>query len=190
MKNLLCSSLIALAAGCALHADPVITLGPSSGNVTGPAGGDAGWGFTMTSDPKRFISVFQSVLIGQTNSLLGFYTDFIGAEGGPTANVFQAGAPAWAQSFDDSSHGIGAFSINPGAVVGATDSGSIEIQYGMYSSDPNHCGACTVDVQTVDLPFRVTVTSPSTVPEPSYMWLLAAGCGCIALQRLRRILWA
>ena len=55
MRNLLFSSAILLAAGCALHADVSIALDPPSGNIVGPAGSDAGWGFSMTSDPTLFV---------------------------------------------------------------------------------------------------------------------------------------
>ncbi len=136
MKRLLFPSLMVLAAGCSLQANPVFTLDPPSGNVTGLAGTDTGWGFTMTSDSVLYISSIVSSLIDQSNPSLGLYTDFIGAEGGPVNGVLAPGASPWTQTFDDISQGVGAFSIDPSAPVGATDQGFIEVQYATYSEDP------------------------------------------------------
>jgi hypothetical protein len=74
----------------------------------------------MTSDPSLYISVIQSVLIAQSNLSLGSYTDLIGAEGGPVNGVLNPGAAMWAEQFK-SGYGVGFFSINAAATVGAID---------------------------------------------------------------------
>ena len=132
--------------------------------------------------------MIQSSLIGESNPTLGFYTDFIGAEGGPVKGILAPGAPTWTQSFDDISRGVGAYTIDPGATVGAVDAGSIEIQYATYSANPNLCGICAVGIGTVDLSFQVTVTDApvSVTPEPSFVWPLLAACGSVGLFRVRR----
>jgi len=67
-----------------------IQLMPLDGALDGVAGASLGWGFTVTwtstqGDWASFTSTsLGSVAQGETNpGLLGSYTDFIGAQGGP-----------------------------------------------------------------------------------------------------------
>lgn len=186
MKTLLASSLFLLGLGSTLQADVALTVTPPQGALAGSAGSDVGWSFTITSDPTYWVSAIASDLIAQTSPSLGVYTDFIGIEGGPTNGVLAPKALPWTESFDDISHGIGAFTIDPGAVLGASDSGTIEIQYVTYSQDPNVCPTCAVGTGSLLTPFTVDVVAPAPTPEPSEVWCMAVGCGLLLLRRYRR----
>src|SRR5947207_387067 len=76
----------------------VLTL-TSSSNVTGRPGETVGWGFSLTSDPVNWISVTAAFPIVESDPSIGFFTDFIGPQGGPVSFAIPAGA-AWAQAFD------------------------------------------------------------------------------------------
>ena len=71
------SSILLLAACGATQASPIFSLDTPSGNITGSAGGNVGWGFILTSDSAAWISVLTSSLMDETNPALGTYTDFI-----------------------------------------------------------------------------------------------------------------
>ena len=61
-----------------------ISIDPISGIVSGSPGDVVGWGFNAyNTDLLQSISFSQSVLINETNPLLGIYTDLIGPQGGP-----------------------------------------------------------------------------------------------------------
>jgi hypothetical protein len=186
MRNILFTCAIFIASAFSLSAS--IVSDPFSGSVQGAAGSDVGWGFTMTSHPNYYLSVLGSTLIGQTNPTLGVYADFIGASGGPSNYVLGPGAPDWIEVFDGISHGLGAFSIDPGALLGDTDSGLIEVLYAAYSADPNTCGTCILGTETIDIPFQVTVgaNGPAAVPEPSFMGLTGLLLGAAFLKLRHR----
>jgi hypothetical protein len=176
MKKLL---LLVMCAGT-LAAGPVLTLDPLDGNVSGPAGGVVGWGFTLTSDSSQWVSVIGTVLLFESNSSLGIYLDFIGTEGGPVSGILAPGSPAWTEAFDPAfGQGLGEFLIDPAASPGNPDSGTFRVLYETFSADPNTCGGCLIDSQFVEAPFTVSVADPA--PEPGSAMLMAlAGALAVA----------
>ncbi len=164
------SSLLLLAACGAAQASVIVNLDPPSGNITGWAGDSVGWGFTLTSDSTAWISVLTSFLIDETNPALGAYTDFIGSQGGPVNAVLAPGAPPWTETFDSNSQlGVGSFSIDPSAAIGATDSGILNVEYETFSGDPNVCGSCDTGFADTTAAFSIQVTP---TPEPRALgWL-------------------
>src|SRR5262245_25834154 len=125
-------------------ADPMLSLSPFNGTVTGMSGQTIGWGFTITN-PADFLVVTGSQLCGSgstppfcnpTMGLLGSYTDFIGPQFivvGPSPE-----STTVSQAFDAVAQtGTGSFTIDPLAQAGTSETGLIEISYDLYSVDPN-----------------------------------------------------
>ena len=151
-----------------------VTLDPSDGNITGFAGQPVGWGFTIiNSSPVEWISFTESILVGETNPLLGVYSDFVGPQGGPM-NFSLEPLDTWTESFSDATQtGIGEYLIDPSAVSGAQDSGVIRVMWEQFAGDPSTCN-CSPAAFSQDVPFQVTVAN---APEPGAAWLAAVGCG-------------
>lgn len=189
MKYRICTLL--LLCGWAASADPVITLDAPGGVIAGAPGDTIGWGFTVTSDPAYLTTFVTSFTLFETNPSIGFYTDFIGAQGGPENFTLPAGAPDWVQTFDPVQQtGMGSFAINPGALPGAIDSGVIHIEYEMVlasSSFSPFAGSTNCGVScfaSVELPFAVTVSAPA--PEPATCVLEVVGLVLVGIGRKRR----
>lgn len=159
-----------------------VTLDPSDGNITGLAGQPIGWGFTIINNsPVEWISFTESILVGESNPLLGVYSDFVGPQGGPTTFSVQP-LDTWTESFSDASQtGIGEYLIDPSAVSGAQDSGVIRVMWEQFAGDPSTCN-CSPAAFSQDVPFQLTV---SNAPEPGAAWLAAVGC--VWLLRRRRL---
>jgi len=164
-----------------------IAIDPIDGSISGTPGESLGWSFTVTADATEWISFVTSFTIDETNPSVGFYTDFIGAEGGPTNFVLAFGAPDWTQVFDDVMQtGLGVFAIDQGAVVGSVDSGNIRILYSAYDEDPNSCEGCSGTPGSFDVPFAVAVVDVSDAPEPGVYLLTGMGLAALSVLRRRR----
>ena len=173
MKNRTAYSLLlgALLAAPAF-ASPVVELNPVTGDITGIAGGATGWGFRMTADPTLWVSVIGTFTLFETNPLLGSYLDLIGTQGGPNAGILAPGAADWAQGYNPTiGLGLGMYFIDPSALAGDSNAGTIRVLYESFSDDPNTCGGCSVDSGYLDAPFSVTVAAP----EPGTMVLFGFG---------------
>jgi len=170
---------------CLAAAGPLITPDPFSGSVAGYPGSSVGWGFTVQSDPSDWTAFVASFPLSESNPSVGFYTDFIGAQGGPVNFVLPPGAPDWIESFNPVAQtGLGSYTIDPAALPGAVDSGTILILYQLYSADPNTCGSCSAGTGSLDVPFQVTVTA---APEPGTWFLPAIGLALLAARRRRTV---
>jgi hypothetical protein len=186
--KLTCIALFALLGTGGAFASP-ITLEPTSGAVTGTPGSIVGWGFTVQAHPTLWTSFVTSFTLSESDPSIGFYTDFIGMQGGPVNFVLAPGAPDWVQAFDNSGQtGIGAFAILASAPAGAQNSGLIHVLFDLFTGDPNVCGGCYSGSGELDLPFAVTVvnSSPASAPEPATWTLMGAALGGLALFGLRR----
>lgn len=172
--TLRCSLFLVLLAGT-MSATTFTTL-PASGLITGAPGQTVGWGFSATNDNfTQSLSFSQSVLIGETNPLLGVYNDLIGQQGGPDNYSVDLGQ-TWSEGFSNGSlTGLGFFTIDPHAAIGSSDSGYIRVFYNFADSTPG----------SIDVPFIVTVQAAS-VPEPGSCWMVIAGGALIVLRRVRR----
>jgi hypothetical protein len=161
-----------------------ISIDPLRGFISGAPGDSIGWGFTVSADPTDWISFVTSFPIHESNPSIGAYSDFIGAEGGPTNFVLAPGAASWIQSFDSVAQtGLGVYAIDPNAPIGSTDSGDIRILYAAYSGDPNVCFVCTPTEGSFDVPFQVFVSAPA--PEPAAYLSIGVGLLLISLQKRR-----
>jgi hypothetical protein len=183
MRTIILSSLLAIMGTGLAHAN--LVLSPDE-DVTGTSGNTVGWGFVISPDPLEWASAVSSETLFETNPTLGSYTDFIGNEGGPVNGVIAPETP-WSQKFDVfSGEGIGSFAINPNAAVGAVDTGTIEVLFETFSSDPNVCSTCATGFQTVDVPFDVAVSQPGAqAPEPRTFFLVGGGLLLMVSRRYR-----
>jgi hypothetical protein len=86
--------------------------------------------------------------------------------------VLGPGAPDWVEPFFfGDGTGLGFFSIDPSAPIGARDSGLLDVQYQIFSADPNGCPTCSIGFGDLTLPFNVEVAAP----EPAPLWLIGLG---------------
>lgn len=182
MRRIL-SLIFPLAVAGALQASPMLSFQLLPGNLYNSPGGTSGWGFTLTSDSTDWISVLTSSLTNESNPALGIYNDFIGLQGGPVNSVLGPNA-SWTETFDlGAQTGVGSYSIGPAAPIdAAADVGILDVQYQIFSGDPNACGSCSIGFGDIAAPFSIHVTA---APEPRTLgWL--SGFVIFALLSRRR----
>jgi hypothetical protein len=152
---------------------------PGSGVLTGAPGETVGWGFSTTNDDFfQSISFSQSILVNETNPLIGVYIDLIGPQGGPVNFAVDPGQ-TWSEGFSNVNQvGLGTFTIDPGAALGSSDSGSIRVFFNFADSTPG----------SIDVPFYVFVAEDS-VPEPVTGWMILIG-GIGMVMRRQREKWS
>lgn len=186
-----------LAIGTRAKADsnpPVLTLDPTDGALTGPAGSTVGWGFTLTSTSPDFAVITGSdfcvgPITSPCSNSLGTYTDFIGNQFVVVGEGSMENPGP--EAFDDASMmGVGSFLINPGAT--GSVSGDVVLSYDLYSVDP---GASNFDsiadlISTgnyVEAAASVTVGNSTTspMPEPSTPPLVLVGLAAIVMAGLK-----
>ncbi len=158
-------------------ADPIFTLLPGS-DIQAQPGLVAGWGFDLQGDSTYFTSVVSAFILNESNPQLGFFSDFISPQGGPSNGTLAPGQD-WTELYDSQqSLGFGEYAILPTAMPGDSDSGQFLVEYQLYSGDPNLCGGCFVSSGTFIEDFQVTAT-----PEPGTFQLLATGGVLLAAGR-------
>jgi hypothetical protein len=177
-KGILQASLLSILVGGVLQAGNIltVTLEPLSGTLTGTPGATVGWGFTATwtpsDDPTYWASISTVGPIDQTN-LAGVeqrFVDYMSPQGGPLDYALSPSGPnsTWTEAFDEVlQQGVGAYTILPGAILGAMDSGEIQIVYDVYNGDPLLGGVQQGGDKTVTVPYSVTVVDATSTPEPS-----------------------
>jgi hypothetical protein len=140
MKNSTMRIALTLMAAAALtaaaHADDLsLTLTPASGTVSGAPGQAVGWGFTLTDSGPDYIVLADSYLVA--TPVYGTYTDYI-------VNQFYLAGPApessvivspWDQSTQS---GTGEFDLYSTDPVYSSFSGLINVDYDLFSVDPNN----------------------------------------------------
>jgi hypothetical protein len=185
----------ALPASVAWADSVTLTLDPTNGALTGPAGSTVGWGFTLTNTSTDLFAVISGsdfcvgVITSPCSTSFGTYTDLAGLQfivvgPSPESNSFAA-------VFDNTlGTGLGSFLIDPGAT--GTVTGQILLFYDLYNLDPNSPAfdplANTVSVgNLLTAPASVTVGNPTTsVPEPSSLALVICAAGMIGTLIWRR----
>ena len=166
--------LLAATSAVSLLATPILTVTPA--DVEALPGEITGWTLNITGDTQDWVSITGSVLLFESNPSLGTYLDLTSSQNGPINGAIPAGS-SWNESFDfTSGSGLAAFLVDPGAMLGDMDSGTIRVLYDRFSADPSSCISCYVDSGSMDAVVRVTAAG---TPEPGSGWLLLAGAGLI-----------
>jgi hypothetical protein len=185
---LLCAVLFGLTASV-VRADqlPSVILNPIGGSLTGAAGHDVGWGFTIYG--------YGNDSHGDPINLWVVVTQILTTEDSPLGDLNQSG---WLQYFNagltvvavaplsvnplgytetfsgDNQTGLGAYSISGGATDPAADFGTFQIHYDAWDGDPNVCGSCTTQLFDQILKLSDGVSDPAfevhvqAVPEPNF----------------------
>lgn len=188
MRTMMLAIFFAVSLAGAARADSVtLTLDPTDGALTGPAGSTVGWGFTFTNLGDNFAVISGSdfcvgVITSPCSTSFGTYTDlaglqFILAGPSPENNSFAA-------VFDNSlGTGLGSFLIDPAA--SGTITGQLLLFFDLYNVDPNSPDfdplLNTVAVgNSLTAPASVTVgTKTVPVAEPGSLELLVAGLAMV-----------
>lgn len=160
---------------------PTITAIPSNGTVGGPPGTVVGWGVNVTfNDPSNWVVLNDSNFTGAPT--YGTYHDYLPTEfivAGPTPESSSVTVP-----FVPGSTGLGEFDINPTAPPGAPIGGNINVDYTIFSQDPNDPSfdpGSFVSSGTVPVSVTVLVT-----PEPaSWGLVLMFALPFVVFQRFR-----
>lgn len=188
MKRITLALLIAAAFAACAQAGPLsLTLLPTSGIVTGSPGTVVGWGFTITySGPSDWVLLTGSEFTGST--VYGSYVDYLSLSNAP---LYVAGpspeSSTISQSWDPSSNpplGLGEFDINATALPGAIIAGTIQVDYQVFSEDPNDPNfdpGSFVSSGTVSASAEVGVT-----PEPACLLTMSTALLPLAFAGLRR----
>ena len=182
-----------------LAASPILTLNPSSGNLSGVPGALAGWGFTITND-SGYIEINSSQFcvapvnfpVSCNPPTTGTYTDIIS-----TDNDIIVGPPGGTdpdsvmQAFDPVGlTGVGSFLIDSGAMPGASDAGQIVLTYTLTNLDPNDPNAVVLGTGLIlSADASITVSQPlppPMVPEPATAGLLGSALLALLADAPRR----
>jgi hypothetical protein len=168
MTNAIARATIILVMVCCWQAygDSItFTVDPVSGDVSGAPGTTVGWGFTIdnTTDDSLFLDgtffceAGEDPVVGPDftcgpNLGASTYTDIV------ASNTGIIGPGVTTQVFDGVSNGVGAYSIDPLATVGETDSGTLVVLYDLVDPSFNDIA------QNLELTAAVSVT---VTPEPN-----------------------
>ena len=170
---------------------PTLSLLPS-GDISGPAGANIGWGFTITNN-LDYIEITSAEFCltpfpACSAPTIGMFTDIISQFGndvivGPPGAMDDPSTVSEPYEFDMMAKtGVGNFAINPGALPGDTNSGQIVLTYNVFDQDPNNGGMELFDDQVLTANASVTVTA-ATTPEPATAGLLVLGMAALVLVR-------
>jgi hypothetical protein len=158
----------------------VLTLTPS-GTVSGPPGATAGWGYSITNSSSQYMVIVNSYfcesgqdpLFTTCTQSLGSYSDFIASKATVIAPMSTATVSFNAQA----SLGLGAYAIRNSVTAGQSDSGSIVVEYDLYTANPFTDptaqlvgGDAELTASAVVLVTSATITSVPTLSN----WALAA----------------
>ena len=177
-KRSVLTLMVAAAFAVGAHADILsLTLTPASGPVYGAAGQAVGWGFTLTNIGPDYVVLDDSYFVG--TSLYGTYTDYIG-------NQFYVAGPdegatiisPWNQIAQTGTGEFDLFATDPG---GVSFSGFINIDYDVYSGDPNINPGTWLGFGTFSDPVQVDIT-----PEPASWILMSLPIALLILFGWRR----
>jgi len=168
VKRSVLTLMAAAAFAAGAHANDLsLTLTPASGPVYGVAGQAVGWGFTLTDTGPDWVVLADSNFVG--TPLYGSYSDYIASQfyvAGPAPENTTIVSP-WNQIAMTGTGEFDLYATDPG---GASFSGVLNIDYDLFSVDPNDPSfdpdTDFVGSGTFSDPVEVTIT-----PEPA-SWIL------------------
>ena len=188
MKRITLALLMSAAfAACAQAGTVSLTLLPSNGIVSGQAGTVVGWGFTITySGSPDWIVLTSSNFTG--SPVYGSYVDYLSLGSAP---LYIAGpvpeSSTISQSWDPLSSprlGLGEFDINATALPGAIIKGTIQVDYDVFSQDPNDPN---FDPGSFVTSGRASASATVGVaPEPASLFMMSTALLALALSEVRR----
>ncbi len=194
MKRFLLLSIAALATLLPAAAGPLsLTLDPVNGQVSGPAGTNVGWGFTLNGDTTDWLVVTAVHLGGDPFPVGSFanFTDLLSTWVGSNVPLAPGGTltQSWAGGL-----GLAQFAI-PG-VSSTNDVGAFNIlvDYDLYDSNPftdpnaNYIDPGLLGPRQFSNTAQITVTAPdagSGAPEPGTWVLFLTAAPLIVLGRRR-----
>ena len=190
MKKLIALILL----GAALSpAAVIIQLDPPSGGLTATPGQTVGWGFTIDSPDYYFVPTGVNFIPASGD---GIFTDLLA----PRLTTFVAGpAPGASPSVTEAFNlingtGLASFTVNNGVPLGTLISGSILVDYDLFTVSPNDpsfdSGVHYLTAgPTISLDASILVgssTPTGEVPEPSGAILVLGGVSWLVWRRRRR----
>jgi hypothetical protein len=193
IRTMMVAILCAISFGSLARADSIsLTLDPTNGALTGPAGSTVGWGFTFTNLGSDFAVISGSdfcagVITSPCTNSFGTYTDLTGSQFilvGPSPE-----SSSFAAVFNNSlGTGLGSFLIDPAAT--GTVIGQIVLSFDLYDLDPNSPGFDPL-VNTISVGNSLTASASVTVgtqsvsvPEPPAIEFLICVAGVV-----RAVIW-
>ena len=124
-------------------------------------GQTTGWDFTLDNQTPDWISVTSSALTFESNPSLGFYSDFIGLQGGPLPSFAVAPFDSWSEVFDGASQGLGSYTTFLSSAPFAENTGLVLVSFDVFNGDPTNGGAQTGS-SSVTAPFTVDMATELT----------------------------
>ncbi len=188
MKRITLALLITAAFVACAQAGPLsLTLLPTSGTIGGGPGTVVGWGFTITNSASSdWVVLTGSDFTG--SPVFGSYVDYLSLVNAP---LYVAGpspeSSTISRPWNSSANpplGLGEFDINSTALPGAIIVGSIQVDYDVFSQDPNNPNfdpGSFVTSGTVSASAQVGVT-----PEPASLLTMSTALVPLAFLGLRR----
>jgi hypothetical protein len=152
------------------------TLQPATGEITAPAGGRAGWGYSITNEDTSLW-------------LVPFNLDAGTFENGTPNSLFLLPIVAPGQTLDvpyDGINGLYEFTWDVGAPSGFANVGVFVISAEWYDGDPFGGGSFVSSAGVAELPYSITVAASTGVPEPGSLVLAAGALAGMALLVARR----
>lgn len=185
MKRFLLALTLAVTVGAiGAHASPFsLTLTHAGGEEFGPSGSAVGWSFSVTdTSSSEWIVLDDSSLT--ISPVYGTYTDYIENQfyvAGPAPEPSTIDSP-WDQSAQT---GTGEFDLYASDPLGVSFSGTLNVDYSIFSQDPNDPNfdpdTSFIGNATFTAPVRVTDT-----PEPPTWALLIVPFAALLLAGRRR----
>ncbi len=153
---------------------------PLAGKISGTPGSTVGWGYNLNNNTPDWV-LFTS--LGSNGFSVGTPSGLFLSGG------LQLFAPHQTQSatFDaTASQGLFQVMIDPGAAIGASDSGTFLLVAWLFSGNPFGTSSNFLGSETLSADYTVTVKG-TKVPEPSVLLLLSIGFLGVAIVTKKRL---
>lgn len=157
----------------------VLTLIPPDGDVSGPPGSTAGWGYTITNNTFLWLESVSLSAGSFSDGTPKAIFDFPNVA--PNSSVTEAFSPAMTPSCSSPPCGLYEFTWDNSAPVGALNAGTFSVGFDYFSGDP--ANPSSVDLgpaPDADASYSASVL-PAVVPEPGTFVLLLAGLFSVAV---------
>src|ERR1700730_4102365 len=165
IRTMMLAILCAVPLASLARADSIsLTLDPTNGALTGPAGSTVGWGFTFTNLGSDFAVITSTdfcvgVITSPCGTSFGTYTDLAGPQFVPVGPPPESSS--FAEVFNNSlGTGLGSFLIDPAAT--GTVIGQILLSFDLFNVDPNSLGFDPL-VDTISFGNLLTASASVTV---------------------------